>query len=39
LDFIKLADRSDWINAIKRVDKLKYFTLVTHNGLLDVRYV
>lgn len=37
VDFIKLADRSDWLNAIKRSANMKVFQVVSESGLMDVR--
>jgi len=39
VDFIKLPDRLDWQNAMKRAEKVKVFHVVSDNGFMDVRNV
>lgn len=37
VDFIKLADRSEWLQAVKRTEKTKVFNLITESGEMDTR--
>ena len=39
VDFIKLPDRLDCQNAMKRAEKVKVFNVVSDNGFMDVRNV
>ena len=37
VDFIKLSDRHDWNNAVKRAEKVKVFHVISDTGFMDVR--
>jgi hypothetical protein len=37
VDFIKLADRSEWLQAVKLTEKTKVFNLITESGEMDTR--
>ena len=38
VDFIKLADQLDWINALKRAEKVRVFHVISETGYMDVRH-
>lgn len=39
VDFIKSADRNDWVQAVKRTEKNKVFNVIQENGEMDVRLI
>ena len=39
VDFIKSADRNDWVQAVKRTEMNKVFNVIQENGEMDVRLI
>lgn len=39
LDFIKFADRADWVNSVKRSNQTKVFNVIQHDGQMNVQSI